>query len=239
MFTLKAYDIGDVWGGRMTFHQKYLHNFTSALADFIENNRDPKAAVIPAFMYVQANATNFLDLDIFYDGATPPLGVFDKFFTIPMRTNSTKTRRYPDLLGHLGVSPFSLRVTNAVSSYPNLPSDNITDFLEWQFSTGTQNPVMKSVEDFKIEVFSMTLQPIPVSLQKIHQSTGPSAFSLDPDNGDKIMIEYDIGWLDPTCDEYCALSLQQVVEQTDAYQKATYAGIEPTHYISGNLSVAP
>jgi hypothetical protein len=85
----------------------------------------------------------------------------------------------------------------------------------------------------------MALQPISVGLQQASASHGPGALQVNPHHGDKMWIEYDIGWAKPGCDDQCPQGLKQFVDEALEYQKQTYAGIKPTHYKYGDLSFVP
>ena len=238
MYTLHTYDIGDVWGGEITYDPSQLSNLNAALTDFIANNQDPRAALDLNYLLLTGNQPRAIEVSFFYDGPTPS-NAFAAFMSIPNLNDTTQTQRYPQLLDVPGTSALGLRSSNAVNSLPNIPSSNMTSFLEWHWNQATEGPFLPSLQDCDIEVFTMALQPIPVGLQQASMSHGPGALALDPAHGDKMWIEYDIGWVKAACDNQGPQNLMRLVDQALAYQKETYAGIEPTHYVSGDLSFVP
>jgi hypothetical protein len=68
----------------------------AAFQDFTENPVDPKAAVILTLERVAG--INIFLLFKFYDGPTPPTGVFKGFEGIPSISDSSKTQYYGDLV---------------------------------------------------------------------------------------------------------------------------------------------
>lgn len=182
-----------------------------------------------------------INIDFFYHGPTPPSNVFAAFMSIPSLSNTTKTQRYPQLLTREGTtSAVGLRMADAFNSFPNMPTSNTSSFIEWQYNEMAKPSFFtNSLEQLGIELFTMTIQPVSIGFQNASKSSGPGAIALDPNNGDKLWFEYDVGWKTSSCDEYCPAQLMAIVDSAVAYQKQTYAGIKPTHYVSGDLSFAP
>jgi hypothetical protein len=69
-----------------------------ALRDFTEHNADPKASIMAgAEMKLYGSETEWA-IFYFYDGASPPRGVFDEFNRIAHNEDRTRTQRYHQLL---------------------------------------------------------------------------------------------------------------------------------------------
>jgi len=66
------------------------------MADFSVYARDPKAAIMPWYSSDGENQT--ISQVIFYDGPTPPPGVFDNFTNIPSLSSDLKTSSYADMI---------------------------------------------------------------------------------------------------------------------------------------------
>lgn len=240
MFTLKTHDIGDVWGGEMVFTVDKLTEVSSAITNFVANNDDPKAAVIPTFLMIgPANAINLFTIFFFYDGPEPPADVFADFEDIVPLLNTLKTQRYPELTDLPANSDMGQRTAIGVNSFPNMPADNMTEFLEWHWNQANDAGIQRSISRFDIQLFSMAIQPIPASLQNVSASTGPSPLAMDYRNGDKIWIEYNIGWLNPDCSEDCPKAIKDLLDEARSHQMSKYAGVPPTNYQSGDLSYVP
>ncbi|QRV98416.1 FAD-binding domain protein [Ceratobasidium sp. AG-Ba] len=113
-FTLLAFPMGQVWGGLKMFGSGFdLVN--KATVDFINNVDDPKAAIITAYNCLLGIPS--ISLLLFYDGPTPPPGIFERFESIPYLTSDVKTR---SLINLVQASPVNLtygqrRAFNTVS----------------------------------------------------------------------------------------------------------------------------
>ncbi|KAK7045244.1 FAD-binding PCMH-type domain-containing protein [Favolaschia claudopus] len=77
-----------------TFPQGGLMTFTF---DQIDNNvTDPKAAILPTFNFLLGEVG--VSHIMFYDGPTPPAGIFDDFLAIPHFTKDVSTRSFSSLV---------------------------------------------------------------------------------------------------------------------------------------------
>jgi hypothetical protein len=75
---------------------------------FTENNRDDKASIIVTIEIIVPTTTSVLTnisqlqevltVFYFYNGTSPPPGVFDEFNAIPWLTSTVKTMTYPELV---------------------------------------------------------------------------------------------------------------------------------------------
>ncbi|KAK3641357.1 hypothetical protein LTR56_011385 [Elasticomyces elasticus] len=229
-----------VWGGGRTYGSEQLDKLNAAIAEFISGNQDPSAAIILDYVFVALNQTNQITVAYFYNGPTLRSDVFANFLAIPyLGADGITTQRYPELLDTKVTSALGLRTSNVFNSLPNMPSEKMRSFLDWHWNNASNAPFVSSRQTNGLELFSMALQPIPVALQRASAAQGPSALSLDPNHGDKLWIEYDAGWANIAGDGVLPQQLKAVADDALAYQKETYKGVEPTHYVSGDLSVVP
>lgn len=84
----------------MVFTSNVIDQVTAATADFSANNSDPKANIITAYNFLLGQPG--IALLLFYDGPTPPAGLFDAFLAIPYLTKDVATRSYPDAINVFG-----------------------------------------------------------------------------------------------------------------------------------------
>lgn len=94
-FTLKTYTQGPVWGGLIITLGEF-DALAAATANFYANVTDPKAAIITSFNYDLGASIG--EVSMFYDGPTPPDGIFDEFLAIPAITQDISTRSYHSLI---------------------------------------------------------------------------------------------------------------------------------------------
>ncbi|CAE6412260.1 unnamed protein product [Rhizoctonia solani] len=95
-FTVLAFPQGQVWGGLQTFTFDQLDKVKAATVNFAQNVKDPKAAIIPTFNFILEQPG--VSLLMFYDGPTPPAGIFDEFQSITHFTSDVKTRSFTSLV---------------------------------------------------------------------------------------------------------------------------------------------
>ncbi|KIJ49136.1 hypothetical protein M422DRAFT_28117 [Sphaerobolus stellatus SS14] len=101
-FTMKTHAQTKVYGGHI-FYNKHIDRVTEAIAEFDENNSDPKAAIIPTYA---ATPVGFeIILYIFYDHPLPPRDTFKIFLDIPAKAKNLRTRTFPKLIHSLGSVP--------------------------------------------------------------------------------------------------------------------------------------
>ncbi|KAK0229779.1 FAD-binding domain-containing protein [Armillaria nabsnona] len=101
-FTLKTHPQGAVWGGLASYNASYISAFTTASVKFCSEVTDPKAGMIIAYGYTSGQV--FLSTQMFYDGPTPPDGIFNDFLAIPASAQDITTRSFFDLINSTSVS---------------------------------------------------------------------------------------------------------------------------------------
>ncbi|KAJ7029882.1 FAD-binding domain-containing protein [Mycena alexandri] len=95
-FTLKAFPQGQVWGGVIFYAAAQLPAVTAAVARFASNVTDKKAAIIPGYT-TQLGKPVVANI-MFYDGPSPPAGIFDEFLAIEHTTEDISTRSFLSLV---------------------------------------------------------------------------------------------------------------------------------------------
>ncbi|KAG6844187.1 hypothetical protein H0H87_009088 [Tephrocybe sp. NHM501043] len=95
-FTFKTFPQGKVWGGLILFDSNAIPAVTAATATFSAYVTDPKAAIITS--YTATEGQPGISLHLFYDGPTPPAGIFDNFLAIPFFHKNVRTRGFLDLV---------------------------------------------------------------------------------------------------------------------------------------------
>ncbi|KAJ7718272.1 FAD-binding domain-containing protein [Mycena metata] len=91
-FTLKTFPGSKFWGGVIAYGPDQIPAVEAALARFANKNTDPKAEIIAACNFM--NGSMQIDNIMFYDGPTPPSGVFDDFLNITSISKDVSTRSY-------------------------------------------------------------------------------------------------------------------------------------------------
>jgi len=104
-FTLNALQQPAVWAGIITYPQSSVPEFTAALIKFSANNKNAKANISPTSSFV--NGSTLVSLIVYYDGPSPPKGLFDDFLKIPAVSNDVHTRNFTDFINSNNLNFFS------------------------------------------------------------------------------------------------------------------------------------
>ncbi|EEB95541.1 hypothetical protein MPER_05472, partial [Moniliophthora perniciosa FA553] len=130
---MKAFPIGEVWGGvMMSIGKDAMQDLAAATSRFAAEVTDPKASIITTFGYLLAQP--LVSTLLFYDGPTPPDGIFNDFLAAPAIERDLKTR---DFLSLVQASP-----ANATAGIRG--TFNTLSFQE--ITPGILDAVMKEVE---------------------------------------------------------------------------------------------
>lgn len=102
-FTLKTHPIGQVWGGTRTYDVTKLPAIINATQHFIQNNNDPKAAIIVTLDLAVDSLLRLAVVFFFYDGPTPQGTVFDEFNSIVPTLDQVKTQNYTAVVSKISI----------------------------------------------------------------------------------------------------------------------------------------
>ncbi|EPQ60851.1 FAD-binding domain-containing protein [Gloeophyllum trabeum ATCC 11539] len=132
-FTLQTYPIGEVWGGIIVYPASSMTAVSSAIGNYTANVRDPKAALLAAYNYAASQVIG--SLTFFYDGPTPPDGIFDEFLAIPALEKDVSSRSWLSLFRYWGAQ-LALQSAELVSYdiepfLPSLYSHGSTSTSAW------------------------------------------------------------------------------------------------------------
>lgn len=172
---------------------------------------------------------------MFYDGPTPPASVFKDFDDIQELFSDTKTKTYYEMSQEAGGAAIvgfgnSFRETTV----PNLPEDEMVDFFEYYWNQFYNATFINGLQDLDVQVTGFDPQPLSVRIAQASQKQGGNVYGLDPNNGDRIWIENNLLWTNPTCNDKCPEQSEALSDALLAYQKQKYGNILPTNYKSGD-----
>ncbi|KAJ6533800.1 FAD dependent oxidoreductase [Mycena vulgaris] len=160
-FTLKTFPQGQVWGGVITYVE-HLSDVGTAIERFSATVTDPKAAMIPACNFLLSQAcppglSNFISLILFYDGPTPPAGIFDDFLSIPNLSEDINTRSFLSLFAATGDPATGRAAFHTVSVLAYSPTLVDAILNETSFWGTKLTPVGASFISYDIEPFLPTI----------------------------------------------------------------------------------
>lgn len=147
---------------------------------------------------VTAERTQFGVIDIwlmflFYDGPTPPAGVFDNFTAIAHISDDTKSRTYSDLLTHNNFGVIKTEIYTIATETIPLPSVEVGAAFLGDVYANWRNTT-ESVLDVAGLIGSIAIQPIPRRIARLARAAGGDLLDLD-DDVDRLILEFDFSWL--------------------------------------------
>ncbi|GJE93074.1 FAD dependent oxidoreductase [Phanerochaete sordida] len=157
--TAKAYPQGQVWGGLRVILDigDNWDAFNNATVKFQAEVTDPKAQILPSFnTLVGAPVATII---MFYDGPTPPAGIFDDFLAIPAVDSDISTRSFLSLVQSSPIASTTRAVFNTVSLMTLSPAlmkaiVNETQFWTAKLALASANFISYDVEPFLTSLFT-------------------------------------------------------------------------------------
>lgn len=232
---------GKIWGGTRAYSPGKRKELFNALAKFVRDYPDKKAAIIPTFEFgLPLNILNAVTgpvLFFFYDGPEPPKGVFDDFDAIKSISDNTQTRSYYDLT-HIAGGARIRGFGNSFreDTYQNLEPELMSAFYETIWDKVGAISFKAGLRLFDAHIMGFVPQPLSKRIARASQAQGGNALGLDPKHGDRIWIENNFIWATPGCQEKCPEYSREVSDDIKAYHKTHYANFTPTNYESGDLN---
>ncbi|EPE35102.1 FAD-binding protein [Glarea lozoyensis ATCC 20868] len=239
-YTMKAITLGQVWGGVRIYSAIYAKQLLEATQHWTENFNDPKGSIIVTGDIAADSVVDIFVVFLFYAEPSPPVGVFDKFNSIPWISDTTRTQSFSSLLdGNSQLSSiYGLRWFVRGATVPNLPGQNGTDLYISAynlFKSYLTNQGLERLNQLGF-VFSLAFQPFPyvIPAAGLIQNPGGTPMNLDAANGDKMLLQYSISWPTNISD---AKALEIISAQTPLLETlldTEFAGQKSSHYVEGS-----
>ncbi|KAF8551796.1 FAD-binding domain-containing protein [Imleria badia] len=208
-FTLKTFPQSQVWGGVTIFPTTFITQYvlgeiTQATANFVANNKDPKAAIITSYNYLLGLPVPTVIL--FYDAPTPPPGIFDEFLNIFPSLDGIATRNFTAFVKSVPnvvpvrIIPNSISVTNYTHTFLQSVAD--------EASYWATNLVLES--DFFINYDAQPFLPTLLT-----HNTSPSAYPPDRTRG-LSPLEISFSWVSPLGDQVVYDAIRTTAQRLQA-----------------------
>lgn len=218
-FTLQAYPQGDIWGGNIIYPSDDVTNakVLAAVNSFALNYPDEKAAIIATSQFTGQGLLPLWVVYLYYNGPTPPEGVFDDFLAITPLLNTCTTRTYADLLYTNGKSGGQNGIVSLGSEMSSLPQGCVSsignrtaaglhvfqDYFEyWQEVSRTMLAVPGILS-------SIAFQPIPRGMARITKEKGGDLLDLD-DAVDRVILEFTMYYTSPTDAPFMGAKMEEM-----------------------------
>ncbi|KAF2166650.1 hypothetical protein M409DRAFT_66628 [Zasmidium cellare ATCC 36951] len=232
---------GQIWGGIRAYSIDKREALFRAVTRFVRDYPDEKAAVIPVFQFgLPLNLLNAITgpiMFMFYDGPNPPADLFKDFDDVQELFSTTKTKSYYDMSQEAG----GAAIVGFGNSFreitvPNLPEESMTQFFSTYWDMYYNATFINGLQDLDVQVTGFDPQPLSVRIAQASQKQGGNVYGLNPDHGDRIWIENNLLWTNPTCNDRCPQQSKELSESLLQYQKDTYGSQTATNYKSGDPS---
>jgi hypothetical protein len=213
-YRLQAHRQGLIWGGNLVFLRTPAKDkkLLKAVRDFTEYNEDEKAAVIVTAERTNVNVVDSWIIFLFYDGPTPPAGMFDNFTDVNPLLDTTRTRTYADLMALSNWVIVKASVVDIATETIPIPSAaNAVEVMEtlhehWRNISSTTLLIPGIVA-------SIAWQPFQKKIAQKARELSPDLIDTD-DSVDRIIIEMNYAFVPPNLYESMADTME-----------ATYTGV--------------
>jgi hypothetical protein len=194
-YRLQAHRQGLIWGGNLVFLRtpEKDKKLLKAVRDFTEYNEDEKAAVIVTAERTNVNVVDSWIIFLFYDGPTPPVGIFDNFTDVNPLLDTTRTRTYADLMALSNWVIVKASVVDIATETIPIPSAaNSVEVMEtlhehWRNISSTTLLVPGIVA-------SIAWQPFPKRIVQKARALSPDLIDAD-DEVDRFIVEMNYAFL--------------------------------------------
>ncbi|KAJ6448449.1 FAD dependent oxidoreductase [Mycena sanguinolenta] len=205
--TLQTFPQGQVWGGLITYSLPQISAVSAAVAQFVSNVTDPKAAIIPMYNFLLGQASQLVIYHVmFYDGPTPPPGIFDAFLAIPPLTEDVSTRSFSSLVQSVpsNATTGARGAFHTVSLLDYSPAMINAILNETIFWSSYLTPFSGSFISYSIEPFLPTIYT---------HATTSSAYPPSRPNPAYMPLNLYFAWTDPLFDSIFHDALLQSAQQ--------------------------
>ncbi|KAK4031403.1 hypothetical protein C8A01DRAFT_21365 [Parachaetomium inaequale] len=202
-FKIKAYPIGQVWGGMRIYGGGKADDIYAALHNFVPGNADDeKAAIILSDVTAIGGAKIFLIFYFYAEPEPPTTGPLAQFLNIDSIIDITSTQSYAKLLKSNGEGAALLQsrvsfrtftlpyVKDAPHMYGEI-SDKFTSLL----ADILKNPLRLTSQ------CSIDFQPFPSVIGRHSQERGGNAMGISGSDADRILLEIQCSWSSHNDDE--------------------------------------
>ncbi|KAJ3298170.1 hypothetical protein HK104_011091 [Borealophlyctis nickersoniae] len=206
-FTLKTRPQTLVEFGLIYYDESQIEKYFAAVADFTNNNKDPKAAIIPNMILNQGNLVGLLFL--LYDAPKAPENFWTAFTSIPAVQSTFNTMPY-----FAAADPFGNQtepLSGARQVFRTATLDNVTPTLTSTLYNISATTFKKYAQIPGFLLAHIAIEPIERSFLDIHASKGPAALTT-PNDGPQLVIETTYTWATPELDAYFQEAIKKDVD---------------------------
>ncbi|KAJ3278019.1 hypothetical protein HK104_002734 [Borealophlyctis nickersoniae] len=206
-FTLKTRPQTLVNFGLIFYGQSQIEKYFAAVADFTNNNKDPKAALIPNMIISQGNLMGLLFA--FYDAPETPANFWSAFTSIPAIRSTFNTMPFSAVANPMGNQSNALYGSRQV--FRTATFDNVTPNLTSLLYNISATAFKKYAQIPGFVSANIAIEPVERSFLAAHASKGPAALTT-PNTGPQLIVEMDYMWATPELDTYFQKAIKKDFE---------------------------
>lgn len=224
--------------------------------DFTANFPDLGAGIIVTLEIVASNLDQFATVFFFYNGPSPPPGIFDKFLSLPFTADTIKTQSYSSMVCHpftFGAgravtdmeklatnadiaSVYGLRYLLRGTTIPNLPTTNGTDLVNANYNNFVSYVLNQGLLKSFYQ-FVLIYQPMPYAIPAASARVNPTGnlLGLSTNYGDQMWMASTVSWLTSDGDNSGESMITDIINNVASYVRAVYPGVKASNFKSGDL----
>ncbi|TGJ86546.1 hypothetical protein E0Z10_g2234 [Xylaria hypoxylon] len=211
-FDLRAFSQGQLWGGKVFYFQPSFSGQISSLVEYLKDpNPDVDVHICLSLGYAPVISDLLAMNDIFCTRPEKPKAL-EPFSDVEPQINEMKTLRVASLKA-LTDEGFSGAVANRVIKMTTTVKAD-TEILEYAVNTfRTALDKLKGAENL---LFSITFEPIPVSLIEQSIARGGNPLGLKPSDGPLVVILLYTSWDKPSDDDQVYEVNKEALQEIEA-----------------------
>ncbi|KAI1370568.1 hypothetical protein F4677DRAFT_438049 [Hypoxylon crocopeplum] len=196
-FDLSVFEQGQLWGGKLFYFQPSFVGQTQSLVDYLHNpNADVGVHICVSLGYAAALGDIVCMNDVFYTRPSQPKAL-EPFVDIQPQIDQMKTLRV-DSLKNFTDEAFTGAPSNRVTKMSTTFKAG-TRILEHAVETYHASfEMLKGVENI---LFSITFEPLPMSMIEQSISRGGNSLGLKPSDGPLVVVLFYTSWDSPNDDK--------------------------------------
>ncbi|RYP61823.1 hypothetical protein DL771_009989 [Monosporascus sp. 5C6A] len=195
-FDLNVFEQGQLWGGKIFYFQNSFSGQIQSLVDYLHNQNDVDVHICVSLGYAAALGDIMCMNDIFCLNPEKPKAL-EPFADIQPQVDQMRTLRVDSLKGFTDEAFAGAPANRVVKMSTTVKAD--TEILKYAVKTYHASfEKLKGVENL---LFSITFEPVPISLIEQSISRGGNSLGLKASDGPLVVVLFYTSWESPSDDK--------------------------------------
>ncbi|RYP26836.1 hypothetical protein DL768_011554 [Monosporascus sp. mg162] len=210
-FDLSVFEQGQLWGGKIFYFQNSFSGQIQSLVDYLHNQNDVDVHICVSLGYAAALGDIMCMNDIFCLNPEKPKAL-EPFADIQPQIDQMRTLRVDSLKGFTDEAFAGAPANRVVKMSTTVKAD--TKILE--YAVETYHASFKKLKGVENLLFSITFEPVPVSLIEHSISRGGNSLGLKASDGPLVVVLFYTSWDSPSDDEKVYEVNKEALETIDS-----------------------